>query len=89
VMEASYVGLPVVSSKIGGIPEIISHGENGYLVENNSIGEYKKYLEILINDVQTRKMLSDNAIRISRSRFSKDKIEEKLDELYQDCFRKK
>jgi len=32
---AMSAGIPVIASKIGGLPEVIQHGENGLLVENN------------------------------------------------------
>jgi glycosyltransferase involved in cell wall biosynthesis len=35
ILLAMSAGTPVVASKIGGIPEIIRHGENGLLVEND------------------------------------------------------
>jgi glycosyltransferase involved in cell wall biosynthesis len=34
LFEAMAVGVPVVSSEIGGTPEMIRHGENGYLFRN-------------------------------------------------------
>lgn len=33
IYEAFQVGVPVIASRIGGIPELIEHGENGLLVE--------------------------------------------------------
>ncbi len=33
IIEAMSVGTPVIASKIGGIPEIIEHGIDGYLVQ--------------------------------------------------------
>jgi glycosyltransferase involved in cell wall biosynthesis len=34
VLEAGMEGLPIVASKTGGIPDIIEHGETGFLIEN-------------------------------------------------------
>ena len=33
ILEAMSYGMPIISTPVGGIPEIVSNGENGYLVE--------------------------------------------------------
>ena len=49
ILEARNLGVPVVANAIGGIPELIQHGINGYLY--NSEDELKAYLKrILEND---------------------------------------
>jgi hypothetical protein len=35
ILMAMAAGVPVIASRIGGIPEIVSHGENGWLTEND------------------------------------------------------
>jgi len=42
IIEAMSCGKPIVSSNVGGISEIVYNGENGYVVNNNSIDFAKK-----------------------------------------------
>ncbi len=49
-LEAMKNKKPIIASNLGGIPDLINHGKNGYLFE---IGNYKKtakYIKKLYND---------------------------------------
>lgn len=37
IMEAYNAGLPVIATKVGGIPELIEDGKNGYLIDPESV----------------------------------------------------
>lgn len=65
VMESINVGCPVISYNVNyGPSEIITHGENGYLVEPNNISELAKYMEKIIQNplpkVKTKSELKYN-----------------------------
>lgn len=49
VLEAMALGLPVVSTNVGGLPFLISHQKNGYLVPDNDAPEMVKQIENCIH----------------------------------------
>ncbi len=42
--EAAATGLPIISTRHSGIPEVVRHGINGYLVEENDVEGMAKYM---------------------------------------------
>ena len=63
VLEAMAAGTPVVTTNIGGNPEIITDGHNGLLVAYNQAGELKAAILRLLNDSALRQQLVSNAAR--------------------------
>lgn len=57
LLEAMASGLPVVSTKVGAIPEIIEDGINGFLVNPGNIFDLASKIEILINNKPLRKKM--------------------------------
>jgi len=58
VIEAMALGLPVVSTNVGGIPYLIEDGENGLLVGSNDPESMAKAIESLIEDPELANKLS-------------------------------
>jgi GT2 family glycosyltransferase/glycosyltransferase involved in cell wall biosynthesis len=50
IREAFLAGVPVVASRIGGIPEIVEHGRNGLLVTPGDVDELRRALQLLARD---------------------------------------
>lgn len=61
IVEAMYAGLPVIASRIGGIPEIVTDGQNGFLSEPGDAGSIAKNIESLSVDKRLRERLGANA----------------------------
>lgn len=61
LIEAQALGLPVVSSRHAGIPELVAHGETGFLAEERNVEEIAGYLRVLIKNPDIRRAFSDNA----------------------------
>ena len=56
LLEAMACGVPGIGTNVGGIPEVITHGENGYLVE---IGDVEKVAEYAISILKDPHILSE------------------------------
>jgi glycosyltransferase involved in cell wall biosynthesis len=65
IIEASAEGIPVVATRVGGIPEIIDDGVNGLLVDEGDVDGLAAALERIVRDDALRTMLGANA----RARF--------------------
>lgn len=63
VLEAMAVGIPVITTKAGGNPEIVSHKKDGILVEFNNRDELKKAVFTLYRDSKFKNTLVENAKR--------------------------
>ena len=58
LLEAMSYGIPVVSSNVGGISDLIEHGENGLIFESNDLDSFYKNVIKLISDNGLRKKIS-------------------------------
>lgn len=61
LLEAMACGVPVVASRLTGIPEIVDHGENGLLVEPGNAAQLAGALELLLADPGLRTRLGEAA----------------------------
>ena len=83
IIESYAYGKPVIGSKIGGIPEILKHGETGFLFDN---GNEVKLKEILIHadsiSNNDYKLLSQNARNFAENNFNPEKYYKTLIQIY-------
>ena len=61
VMEAMALGLPVVSTNVGGIPYLIDNGVNGLLVEKNNVEDMVNAIVKICKNEVLAKTLTTNA----------------------------
>lgn len=65
VIEGMALGLPIVSSRVGGIPFLIRENETGYLYECGDFQEAARLIHRLHLDSQNWKRISENALHQS------------------------
>lgn len=82
LLEAGACKIPVVSTTVGGIPELITNGENGFLVEPKDTVSLGKILRELSKSPEKREVVAENAYRIIKSRYGIRKIAEKTLGIY-------
>ena len=58
ILEAFGCGIPVVATRVGGIPDIIEDGENGFLVEPGTDVDLAKALEKIAQNADLRRQMS-------------------------------
>lgn len=81
VLEAMSAGLPVIGTNIGGIPEMITDGQTGYMVPVDDVATFAKKLAILIEDGNKRREMGAKG----RDRFFKEFAINSYDKRYRDA----
>jgi glycosyltransferase involved in cell wall biosynthesis len=84
VIEAMAVGVPVVASAIGGIPEIITDQTIGYTVGSLTADAFVSALQELISLGGGRKILGERGRSSLKGRFDLPHMGESLTEIYQE-----
>jgi glycosyltransferase involved in cell wall biosynthesis len=82
IYESFSCRTPVIGSKIGGIPELIDDGFNGYLFEAGKVNELQQLLENLIDSPETLKKLEQGTYE-SVQRYTMDQHIKQLEKEYQ------
>ncbi len=58
--EAMACETPVIAPRVGGIPEVIDHGENGFIYEFGNKESFTKYMLQLVSDKELVKKMGKN-----------------------------
>jgi len=76
LLEGARWGLATVSTRVGGIPELIIDGVTGYLFEPGDVAGFARRLEELVEDPVKRRQLGRNLYEYGRRNFVPAKMAE-------------
>jgi glycosyltransferase involved in cell wall biosynthesis len=85
VVEAMACGKPIVSAAVGGIPEVVTHGEHGFLVKEREAGRFADWYLALMRDPALRMMMGERAATAAHSRLSAQAMADAYSRLYARC----
>src|SRR5439155_11322340 len=67
LLEAMAAGLPVVVTRVAGIPSLVRHEENGYLIETATAEAVSAAITTLVRDPRLRRRLIQSGYEIARA----------------------
>jgi glycosyltransferase involved in cell wall biosynthesis len=84
LLECMAAGLPVIATRVGGIPEVVADGETGILVPPGDAAELARAMERLIADHALRESMGEAATKRSRS-FTADVVVPRIESIYHEA----
>jgi L-malate glycosyltransferase len=82
ILEAMQAGLPVVATRVGSIPEAVSHDVTGLLVPSDDVDALAAALKRVVSCPQLRARLGHHAYVRARDEFSAERMAAEYDALY-------
>jgi glycosyltransferase involved in cell wall biosynthesis len=87
LIEAQAANIPIISTKVGGIQDIVLEGDTAVLVENNNLEEFtEKLLEIVLNDTKRLKMQTNGYTHV-KDKFSYQTLCTNMGNLYHSLYK--
>lgn len=84
IIEAMMAGLPVVATRVGGVPELVEHGRTGLLVSAGNITMLAEALRQLLRDKALRQEMGKAGRKRALERFSLNRMLQETTNVYQE-----
>ncbi len=82
LIEAQAANIPVITTDVGGVRDIVLEGETGYIVPKNDVTSYSDKLRLLIEDENLRKKMSQNGWTFVEHKFHYTTLVKNMEEYY-------
>jgi N-acetyl-alpha-D-glucosaminyl L-malate synthase BshA len=81
-LEAMACGVPCIGTNVGGVPEVINHGVNGFICEVGDIENISSRALAVLNDPKLHQQFSKESIYTAKTKFKADQIVEQYEQIY-------
>jgi glycosyltransferase involved in cell wall biosynthesis len=85
LIEAMALRLPTIGSRWFGIPDIVSHGETGFVVEPRDVGSLAAAIERLATSPDLARKMGQNGYERAMKLFTSDAVAETYDRIYREA----
>jgi L-malate glycosyltransferase len=82
LLEAMACGVPGIGTNIGGIPEVIEHGKDGYIVELGDTDAIARFAVELLSDEAKLEQFRKAAMESVQQKFHEEKVVQQYEALY-------
>jgi glycosyltransferase involved in cell wall biosynthesis len=81
ILEAMSYGLPVIATTVGGVPEIVKNGKNGFLITPGDKKELAKSIKMFLHDMSLLRAYGETSSCLVQPYFAKNVLP-KLEKIY-------
>jgi N-acetyl-alpha-D-glucosaminyl L-malate synthase BshA len=81
-LEAMACGVPCIGTNVGGMPEVIQHGETGYICELGDIEDISSKAILLLSNQQLHQEFANNGVLVVNEKFRAEQIVGQYEQLY-------
>jgi glycosyltransferase involved in cell wall biosynthesis len=82
IIEAMSYKLPIISTCVGGIPELVKSRTNGFLVQPGDIEDLAKKMHILVKNERLRKKMGEASFKLFQDKFECSILEKRMRVIY-------
>lgn len=86
ILEAMGYGYPIIATNIAGIPDMVEHGENGFLFAPGDIKAMTKALKDLCTNAALRDKMGKKSQEFVKEKFESTKIVNQLVSIYENIY---
>jgi glycosyltransferase involved in cell wall biosynthesis len=89
LIEAQACNIPVITTDVGGVRDIVLEGETGFIVPKNDLVSYSNKLQLLIENKEIRKKMSQNGWNFVHEQFHYKTLVTNMEKVYRELLQKK
>ena len=86
VVEAMAAGVPLVATRVGGIPEVVSHGETGFLANAGDVATLGNAVAQVLEEPELARRLGESGRRLVRRSYAREEMVASTLALYEEVY---